>query len=489
MGRVNRQSDPTVERGASSARPHVSLLRYFLASSVVAIIGVTAVVGLFFVQVAEREFQSVVEQRSEAEAVHFTALFYSDIWSPQVEGVPSPSLLDLDRQTLEDFARKTAFGLGIVQINLHATDSQVVFTTAARTTEVGPPPEAVRARVIGQGLPYATLQRGQDIVYASGQKSRLDLVVTYAPLTDVSPETAEEGRLVGILEIAQDVTEQLSETRSDRIVAAVIGSTFAGLTLFAMLIVIVLRTDRRMARQQRDLELANVQAVQAGRLAAVGELVSGVAHELNNPLSGIASISRILMNRGLDSETEDEVSMIRRETERSIRIVQNLLDFARSGGSERAYVSLNDAVLAALALRRHALQVANVTLVEDMDTNLPFTMASSHEIQQVVLNLAVNAEQAMTNASNGGRLLVKTEQVAGAIRIIVSDSGPGIALEDLSRLFDPFFTTKNVGEGTGLGMSISYDIIQKHSGRLWAESEPPNGATFYVEIPIVTPAN
>ena len=179
--------------------------------------------------------------------------------------------------------------------------------------------------------------------------------------------------------------------------------------------------------------------------------------------------------------------MIQQEAERSIRIVQNLLQFARPGEEYNSSVSVNEAVTKALDLRRHQLQLENITLIEDLDPRLPPVQGNDHELQQVFLNLVVNAEQTMTKANGGGRLLVKTEDLGHQIRIIVSDNGPGIAPENLERLFDFFFTTKEVGEGTGLGLSICYGIVERHSGRIWAESDPPNGATFFVELPTSGP--
>ena len=266
---------------------------------------------------------------------------------------------------------------------------------------------------------------------------------------------------------------------------AIVGSTLTGAFLFFALLFIVYRADRRLERQRQELNLANLQSAQPGRLAAIGELVSGVAHELNNPLSGIAGVSRAMTDRDLDPAAREELSIIRRETDRTIRIVRGLLDFARPGSGDRMVrMSINEAIGVALDLRRNELQMENITLVEDLEPDIPQVFGDPHELQQVVLNLAINAEHAMTGAAGAGRLLVKSESDRDVVRVIVSDSGPGIPPESLDRLFDPFFSTKDSGEGTGLGLSIAYGIIRNHSGNLWAESEPPHGATFYIELPI-----
>ena len=243
-------------------------------------------------------------------------------------------------------------------------------------------------------------------------------------------------------------------------------------------------SEQKAVEALEELTKAQQSLVQAEKLSSVGLLVSGVAHELNNPLAGIRSLSRLVMRRELDETLKKELEMIHEEAERSTRIVQNLLSFARRHEEAKSNISLNAAVEATLELRRYELRVNNVDLEVQLEPTLPETIADIHEIQQVVLNFVVNAEQAMLEANGGGKLLVKTEQVGSMVRVAVSDNGPGISKENLGKLFDPFFTTKDVGKGTGLGLSICYGIIQKHAGRIWAESEPPNGATFIVELPI-----
>ena len=244
-------------------------------------------------------------------------------------------------------------------------------------------------------------------------------------------------------------------------------------------------SEKKAVEALEELKIAQHSLVQAEKLSSVGQLVSGVAHELNNPLAGIRSLSRLVMRRDLDETLKKELAMIHEEAERSVRIVQNLLSFARRHEGAKVYTSINTAIEATLELRRYELRVNNVELEVHLEPTLPPTMADVHEIQQVALNLIVNAEQAMLEAHGEGRLLVKTEQVGSMIRFVVSDNGPGISKENLGKLFDPFFTTKDVGKGTGLGLSICYGIVQEHGGRIWAESEPPNGATFFVELPIV----
>ena len=234
----------------------------------------------------------------------------------------------------------------------------------------------------------------------------------------------------------------------------------------------------------RALQSTQQQLVQSERLAVVGQIVSGVAHELNNPLSGIWGVSEALAERDLDQTSRAEVTMIRREAERCVRIVQDLLAFARPNVEGKALTSINAAAEAVLQLLRYDLRVNNIEIDVRLQPDLPPVMADSQQIQQVVLNLIVNAEQAMVEARGRGRLLVETRRVGKVIHLLIGDDGPGIPEEALNRVFEPFFTTKEVGKGTGLGLSICYGIILEHGGTIHVESELSKGAMFTVKLPV-----
>ena len=169
----------------------------------------------------------------------------------------------------------------------------------------------------------------------------------------------------------------------------------------------------------------------------------------------------------------------------TLSCVKGLLTFARQHKAERTYLNINRLVEDTVSLRAYALETSNVSVTSVIAPDLPCTMADAGQLQQVFMNIIVNAEMEMKKAYGRGKLTIKTEQIENRIRISFADDGPGIAKENLSKVFDPFFTTKDVGVGTGLGLSLSHGIITEHNGRIYAESEEGNGATFIIELPVV----
>ena len=243
-----------------------------------------------------------------------------------------------------------------------------------------------------------------------------------------------------------------------------------------------------VVRDVTDEKRLAEQLLQQEKLAAVGELVSGVAHELNNPLASVMAFAQLLLAApGGEAQDREAVEAINQEAKRAAKIVSNLLTFARQHQPERTIADINRVIDDTLELRRYALRVADVEVEMHLDAALPVTWADPFQLQQVVLNLITNAEHALSTWEGERKIVVTTTRQTGHVLIRVSDSGPGIAPEHLSHIFNPFFTTKPVGEGTGLGLSISDGIIREHGGRIRAESRPGRGATFIVELPIVTP--
>src|SRR5439155_1015982 len=228
--------------------------------------------------------------------------------------------------------------------------------------------------------------------------------------------------------------------------------------------------------------------IQSEKMSAIGQLVSGVAHELNNPLAGISAFAQLLLTeKRFPPDQRTAAEMVYAEARRASRIVQNLLTFARQHKPERTPTSVNQVLDDTLELRGYELRVRGIDVVRDYDEQVPETMADAHQLQQVFLNLITNAEQAMERSERDKqRLAVRTLRSGDVLRIEIEDTGPGIPPNLLERIFNPFFTTKPTGSGTGLGLSISLGLVREHEGRIWAENAA-QGARFVIELPVVAP--
>jgi signal transduction histidine kinase/CheY-like chemotaxis protein len=240
---------------------------------------------------------------------------------------------------------------------------------------------------------------------------------------------------------------------------------------------------KKLQDQGRDLYH---QLLQAEKLAALGQTMSGVAHELNNPLATILACAERLAGRRLDETTQRDLDAIHNAAERAARIVRNLQTFARKRHTTRTTVDLNQVVRETLALRAYEQRVANVAIIEALAAGLPPVFADPHQIQQILLNLIVNAEQAMLDAHGRGTLILRSWQDPDrdAVVLEVNDDGPGVPPDVQTKIFDPFFTTKAVGKGTGLGLTVAYAIAQEHGGQLSVKSGEGRGASFMLELPV-----
>jgi len=242
----------------------------------------------------------------------------------------------------------------------------------------------------------------------------------------------------------------------------------------------VLYEETRQAYE--NLRRTQEQLLHSEKMAAVGQLISGVAHELNNPLTAILGYSQLLLSSGqmppLGMEYSDKLY---KQAQRTHRIVQNLLSFARQHKPERVAVQLNQILEDTLALRDYDLRLSNIRVHYDLAPDLPMTAADPHQLQQVFLNLVNNAVDAVLEDSNEGDLWVSTRARDESLIVEFKDSGPGV--KDASRVFDPFYTTKPVGKGTGLGLSICYGIVTEHGGSISVSNVQPSGACFTIELP------
>ncbi len=334
---------------------------------------------------------------------------------------------------------------------IFTVDEQGLFTAVNRALEVA----IGRAREELIGAPFAELVDERDLADTeallrstfAGERSRASVrykrqggEIRHGSV--ITSPVLDDGRIVGALGIMRDVTD-----------------------------------EKRLAEQ----------LLQQEKLAAVGQLVSGVAHELNNPLAGVMAFSQLLLaSPSLDDEAREGIATIGREAQRAAKIVSNLLTFARQQPAERSAARLNDIVTDTLELRRYALRAAGIAVTLDLDPALPTTWADPFQLQQVVLNLLGNSEHALKDV-DGARIDIRTAITRTEVVLSVSDNGPGISADQRDRIFNPFYTTKPVGQGTGLGLSISDGIVREHGGRIRVESTPGEGATFIVELPFVPP--
>jgi len=221
------------------------------------------------------------------------------------------------------------------------------------------------------------------------------------------------------------------------------------------------------------------------RLASVGEMASGVAHELNNPLTSIMGLSSLMARENnIPAEAREDLTAINSEAQRCAAIVKNLLAFARKHVPKREPLLVGKILEDVLQLRAYEHHGHNVIVETDFAGDLPDVLGDYFQLQQVFLNIILNAETAMVDASGGGTLRITGERIDGNIRLSFSDDGPGIAKRDLGLIFNPFFTTKEVGKGTGLGLSICYGIVASHGGKIYARNNNDEGATFVVELPV-----
>jgi two-component system NtrC family sensor kinase len=244
---------------------------------------------------------------------------------------------------------------------------------------------------------------------------------------------------------------------------------------------------RENERMRRELEEAQKQLVQAEKIASLGRLAAGVAHEINNPLAGVLIYADILMkelkgNEQLRKDLEEIIS----QTLRCKQIVARLLEFSRKSLDERVLLDVNEIIGHCVTLLQHQSLFHNIEIIQELEGDLPQILGNPGELEQVFSNLIINAADAMEGK---GRMTISSGAESEAKQVILkfTDTGPGVAPEITEKIFEPFFTTKPVGVGTGLGLSVVYGVIQRHGGTVEVESHPGRGATFIVRLPLESP--
>ena len=240
----------------------------------------------------------------------------------------------------------------------------------------------------------------------------------------------------------------------------------------------------------------------AEKLSVVGQLISGVAHELNNPLTSVLGFSQLLQGKGIDGQANADVRMVWQSAQRAVRIVQNLRSIARRTKLKPSFVDVNEIIESTVELLDYELEVHDIEVRREFDLELPWTMADPHQVQQLLLNLMTNAFHAMRDADGKGVLTLRTAtrrrpgpdegEPIEVIQVQIRDTGPGIPEAVMPHIFEPFFTTKAVGKGTGLGLAISKGIVENHNGTIHVSNKPRvdatselTGAVFTVELPVV----
>ncbi len=239
----------------------------------------------------------------------------------------------------------------------------------------------------------------------------------------------------------------------------------------------------KLASSTEVLKHTQDHLIQTEKLTAVGEMIGGVAHELNNPLTAILGYAQLIQSLDGPAEFKEFASHIRGETERCKKIVENFLSLARRNGSAKTACDVNELIMMILNLKKHSLNEHGIEVSTDLDPQLPPIVADPHRLRQVLVNIITNADQAIQQTDGERLLTIVTSSDGLAVRIRFTDSGPGIPAEILPRIFDPFFTTKDIGNGSGLGLSICYGIVREHGGTISVESEPGHGSSFTVELP------
>jgi two-component system, NtrC family, sensor kinase len=246
--------------------------------------------------------------------------------------------------------------------------------------------------------------------------------------------------------------------------------------------------EQKVADRTRALHQAQAEALRGEKLASVGLLAAGVAHEINNPLTGVLTFSTLMRKKMPEgSQDAEDLDLVIRETKRCAGIIRRLLDFAREKAPEKKFSDLNRLVEDTVRLIERPANLRDIEMVLDLDASLPPVWMDADLIKQVVMNMLVNAQHAVDGK---GTITVRTRQAPSKaegppmVEVAIADTGCGISEENLARIFDPFFTTKGVGKGTGLGLSVSHGIVEAHGGRIEVESAPGAGTTFRVFLPI-----
>jgi signal transduction histidine kinase len=357
-------------------------------------------------------------------------------------------------------------------------NSGAAIGTALEFVENGVPMIGAYAPV-ANGTLWATIQIPSSVVYLTARELLSNLVIAALSLFAVAAiaSLVFARRLSRPLERLTQAAEKVGKGEFEVNVSSTSSDEIGTLS----------RSFNQMTNElrERDVKLAGANAalVQSEKLAAFGQLGAGIAHEVKNPLAGILGYAQLTL-RKLDENSpfRKNLNIIETETRRCTDIISNLLQFARQESTAMAPTEVNTVVEAALQIVDHQLSVNNVKMSKELASDLAACEANANQLQQAIINFAINAQQAM--GSDGGNLIVRTHNGSGGEVVIeVEDDGPGIPDEIKAKIFEPFFTTKPAGQGTGLGLSVTYGIIKDHGGDIRIEDVPGGGTRFVVSLP------
>lgn len=332
---------------------------------------------------------------------------------------------------------------------------------------------------ISAGALWATIQIPSSVVYLTARELLSNLIISALLLFAVAAiaSLVFARRLSRPIEHLTEAAEKVGKGEFEVSVTSTSSDEIGALS----------RSFNQMTDELREREVklagANAALVQSEKLAAFGQLGAGIAHEVKNPLAGILGYAQLTLRKlDEDSPFRKNLNIIETETRRCTDIISNLLKFARQESTEMVPTEINAVVEAALQIVDHQLSVNNVKISKEFASDLPSCEASANQLQQAIINFAINAQQAM--GSDGGNLIVRTHSATGGEVVIeIEDDGPGIPDDVKAKIFEPFFTTKPAGQGTGLGLSVTYGIIKDHGGDIGIEDVPGGGTRFVVSLP------
>ena len=401
-----------------------------------------------------------------------------------------PRIEDLLSHVLERTMRAVSAGIGSIML-LDRERRTLRIAVGRGLQETGRGPVEVK---VGEGIAGKVVEMGEAVVVEDiekdprfGQQSD----PRYGGGSFICMPLRVAERIVGVVnlskkEVAPGTTGVFSQTDLQFLNALATYTAYAvdNARLFEEAQQAAQRLQEVVEDQKLRLTLAQQQMIQAAKLSALGELVAGVAHELNNPLTVLVGASDILEQQAPEA-LKEYAQMIRESTDAARSIVRGLLTFGRQMPLERRHVMLDELIEKVLALTAADLRIESVKVDREMAPDLPPVWADGNQLQQVLVNLVTNAKQAMAEQPEGQRRLRVSTSAIGSdrVQITVEDTGPGIPAEVLPKIFDPFVTTKG-SAGTGLGLSISYGIVREHGGLLTADSRPGHGATFTIDLPV-----